>query len=249
MIIPSLDFIQGKTVRLYQGNYNCKTRYNINIFEQIDEYICHGATHIHLVDLDGCSNPLDRQKNILKIVSNYKNITFQVGGGIRTHDDIKSLLDVGVNKIVIGTVAILYPNKFKRWLSKYGGDKLILAVDIKVNNKNENKIAINGWKVITQSNIEDIVSMFVPYGLKNILCTDILRDGTFLGPNVELYKHLKKQFPNIILQSSGGVCSIADICSLQEHNVEHVIIGRALLEKKFTFLEARQCWQKELSLV
>ncbi|VFP83546.1 1-(5-phosphoribosyl)-5-[(5-phosphoribosylamino)methylideneamino] imidazole-4-carboxamide isomerase [Buchnera aphidicola] len=245
MIIPSLDFIQGKMVRLYQGNYNRKICYNIDIFKQIDNYICNGATCIHLVDLDGCNNPLYRQKNILSIISRYKNIAFQVGGGIRTQNDIEDLLNLGVDKVVIGTSAILYPDQFKQWLNKYGGDKLILAVDIKINNKNEKKIAINGWKTVTNINIEKIINNFIPYGLKNILCTDILRDGTFLGPNIILYKYLKKKFPKIILQSSGGVCSLTDIRLLIKNNIEHVIVGRALLEKKFTFLEAWRCWQKE----
>ncbi|VFP80993.1 1-(5-phosphoribosyl)-5-[(5-phosphoribosylamino)methylideneamino] imidazole-4-carboxamide isomerase [Buchnera aphidicola (Cinara kochiana kochiana)] len=245
MIIPSLDFIQGKIVRLYQGNYTCKTYYDIDIFKQIDKYIHNGATHIHLVDLDGCSNPLYRQKNILSIISRYKNIYFQVGGGIRTQNDIEDLFHAGADKIVIGTSAILHPNQFKKWLFKYGGDKLILAVDIKINNKDEKKIAIHGWKTVTNMDIEDIVNSFIPWGLKNILCTDISRDGTFLGPNVILYKYLKKKFPNIILQSSGGICSVADICLLKKNRIEHVIVGRALLEKKFTFSEAQRCWQKE----
>ncbi|VFP85672.1 1-(5-phosphoribosyl)-5-[(5-phosphoribosylamino)methylideneamino] imidazole-4-carboxamide isomerase [Buchnera aphidicola (Cinara pseudotaxifoliae)] len=246
MIIPSLDFINGKIVRLYQGNYSNKMLYNIDIFKQIDQYISEGSKHIHLVDLDGCNNPKDRQKNILKIISYYHGkVTFQVGGGIRSINDIEDLLSIGVLKIVIGTIAIDQPNMFKKWLCKYGGDRFILAADTYVTDNNENKLAIHGWKTITDINLESIIHKFIPYGLKNVLCTDISRDGTFLGPNIVLYKDLKKIFPKIILQSSGGINSLSDLYLLKKHNVEHVIIGRALLEKKFTFSEAQQCWQKE----
>ncbi|VFP87944.1 1-(5-phosphoribosyl)-5-[(5-phosphoribosylamino)methylideneamino] imidazole-4-carboxamide isomerase [Buchnera aphidicola (Cinara piceae)] len=245
MIIPSLDFISGKIVRLYQGNYNHKTYYEIDIFKQIDHYIKQGAKHIHLVDLDRCKNPSNNQKHILKIISHYNEITFQVGGGIRSQKDVEDLFNVGVSKIVIGTSAILYPDDFKLWLDKYGCNNFILALDIKINRDNEKKIAIHGWKNITNINLESAINDFLPYGLKNILCTDISRDGTFLGPNINLYKNLKKKFPNIILQSSGGISSLADLYHLKKNNIEHVIIGRAFLEKKFTFLEAQKCWQKE----
>ncbi|VFP77645.1 1-(5-phosphoribosyl)-5-[(5-phosphoribosylamino)methylideneamino] imidazole-4-carboxamide isomerase [Buchnera aphidicola] len=246
MIIPSLDFINGRIVRLYQGNYSNKTLYDIDVFKHIDQYINEGLTYIHLVDLDGCNNPEDRQKNILKIISHYRNkITFQVGGGIRSIHDIENLLRVGVSKIVIGTIAINQPDQFKQWLLKYGSDRFVLATDIYVTDNNDYKLAIHGWKTITDINLENILYKFIPYGLKNILCTDISRDGTFLGPNIILYKNLKKKFPNIILQASGGINSLSDIYLLKKCNIDHVIIGRALLEKNFTFSEAQQCWQKE----
>ncbi|VFP81370.1 1-(5-phosphoribosyl)-5-[(5-phosphoribosylamino)methylideneamino] imidazole-4-carboxamide isomerase [Buchnera aphidicola] len=245
MIIPSLDFINGKIVRLYQGDYNNKIHYEMDIFKQIDHYVQQGATYIHLVDLDRCTNPLNHQKHILKIISHYSQIDFQIGGGIRSERDIEDLFNSGVSKIVIGTSAILYPDNFKLWLDKYGCANFILALDVKINNNNENKVAINGWKNITKINLESVINNFIPYGLKNILCTDISRDGTFLGPNINLYKSLKKKFPNIILQSSGGISSISDLYHLKKNNIEHVIIGRAFLEKKFTFLEAQKCWQKE----
>ncbi|VFP84839.1 1-(5-phosphoribosyl)-5-[(5-phosphoribosylamino)methylideneamino] imidazole-4-carboxamide isomerase [Buchnera aphidicola (Cinara splendens)] len=246
MIIPSLDFINGRIVRLYQGNYSNKTLYDIDIFKYIDQCINEGLTHIHLVDLDGCNNPKNRQKHILKIISYYRNkITFQVGGGIRFIRDVEDLLNMGVSKIVIGTIAIDKPDQFKKWLCKYGSDKFILATDVYITDNNDSKLAIHGWKTITDINLESILDKFIPYGLKNILCTDISRDGTFLGPNVVLYKNLKKQFPNIMLQASGGINSLSDVCLLKKCNVDHVIVGRALLEKNFTFSEAQQCWQKE----
>lgn len=246
MIIPSLDFIQGKIVRLYQGKYSHKMYYENNTIQQIDQYIKHGSKYIHLVDLDGCDQPMNRQKSILKIISYFNNkIDFQVGGGIRSEKDIQDLLDMGVSKIVIGTSAILFPDRFKEWLKKYGCNNFVLAVDVHINHYNEKKIAIHGWKTITNIDLDNIICYFFSYGLKNILCTDISRDGTFAGPNIDLYKSLKEKFPYIILQSSGGISSLSDLCRLKASNVEHVIIGRALLENKFTFLEAKKCWQKE----
>ncbi|WP_075433691.1 1-(5-phosphoribosyl)-5-[(5-phosphoribosylamino)methylideneamino]imidazole-4-carboxamide isomerase [Buchnera aphidicola] len=245
MIIPSLDFIQGKIVRLYQGNYNHKIYYETDIFEQIDQYIQQGSKYIHLVDLDGCKNPSNRQKNILKIISHYNKIQFQVGGGIRTTEDLENLFNAGVDKVVIGTYAILHPDRFVRWLNKYSCANFVLAVDTKINQKNEKKIAIHGWKTITEVNVDSVLRDFVAHGLKHILCTDISRDGTLLGPNINLYQSLKTNFPTIELQASGGIGSLKDVSHLKQNNIDHAIIGRAFLEKKFTFLEAWKCWQNE----
>ncbi|VAX76313.1 1-(5-phosphoribosyl)-5-[(5-phosphoribosylamino)methylideneamino] imidazole-4-carboxamide isomerase [Buchnera aphidicola] len=247
MIIPSLDFIKGKIVRLYKGNYNKKTFYKVDIYQKIDEYIQQGANNIHLVDLDGSSCPQNRQKEILTIISFFRDrVNFQVGGGIRSKSDIEDLFRAGTKKIVIGTLAILNPDKFKYWLKKYGCENFVLAVDVHINNQKEYKIAINGWKKITTITLDSIINEFLPYGLKYILCTDISRDGTFSGPNIYLYKYLKKYFPHIILQASGGISSLLDLDKLKKNNIEHVIIGRALLESKFTVLEAIQCWQNVL---
>lgn len=245
MIIPSLDYIQDNIVRLYQGNYSRKTLYRFSLLEKINQYFDEGATYIHLVDLYSCKNPNNARQNIDNIFSINKKIIFQVGGGIRLFEDIKYLLSCGVSKIVVGTTAIIFPKKFKKWLNYFGGDKIILAVDVQLDQHNNYKVAINGWQKITNVTLEELIKIFLSYGLKNVLCTDISRDGTFLGPNFNLYTSLVKNFPQISFQASGGINSINDIKKLKNIGVSYIIIGKALLEKKFTLPEAIKCWQSE----
>ncbi|AEH39661.1 phosphoribosylformimino-5-aminoimidazole carboxamide ribotide isomerase [Buchnera aphidicola (Cinara tujafilina)] len=242
MIIPSLDYIQDTIVRLYQGNYNQKTLYKYQIIKKIHQYIDEGAKQIHLVDLCGCKNPLDRKKDIKNILSINKKTIFQVGGGIRSTDDLKSLFLNGVSKVVLGTVSIIKPEKLKKWLKFFNSNNIILAIDVKINSNNQNKVAINGWKEITNITLEQLINTFLPYGLKHVLCTDISRDGTFFGPNFHLYDYLVQTFPTISFQASGGISELNDI-KIKKIGVKNIIIGKALLDKKFTLPEAIQCWQ------
>lgn len=243
MIIPSLDYIQDTVVRLYQGNYDQKTLYNYRIIEKVYQYINEGARQIHLVDLSGCKNPLNRKKDIRNIFSINEKIIFQVGGGIRSTEDLKYLFSCGASKVVIGTIAITQTDLMKYWLENFSSKKIVLAVDVQVNKNNHNKVAINGWKNITNITLEKLINIFLPYGLKHVLCTDISRDGTFLGPNFNLYQYLVQAFPSISFQASGGISQLNDIQQLKKIGIKHIIIGKALLDKKFTLPEAIKCWQ------
>ncbi|XBC41867.1 MAG: 1-(5-phosphoribosyl)-5-[(5-phosphoribosylamino)methylideneamino]imidazole-4-carboxamide isomerase [Buchnera aphidicola (Kaburagia rhusicola rhusicola)] len=243
MIIPSIDLINGKIVRLYQGKYNLKTFYEDHIYSVLSDYFLQGASIVHLVDLDGALNPHNKQTHVIKSLLNHSNFNLQVGGGIRNHKDIELLLSLGVKRVVIGSSAIYTPKKINIWLQEYGNDSIVLALDLKISRDNFKEVVVNAWKSPSGISLEELIHQFSPLGLKHVLCTDVSKDGTLLGPNVDLYKYLSDSFNHIHFQSSGGIGSLNDIMSIRRSGVKNIIIGRALLEKKFSLIEAIKCWQ------
>ncbi|QCI17516.1 1-(5-phosphoribosyl)-5-[(5-phosphoribosylamino)methylideneamino]imidazole-4-carboxamide isomerase [Buchnera aphidicola (Acyrthosiphon lactucae)] len=246
MIIPAFDLINGKAVRLYQGDYLNQKNYDINLLFCLEEYKSKGIQIVHLVDLDGAKNSENRQIKLFKKILSYTTIPVQIGGGIRTAKDISTLLNLGVKRVVIGSSAIQDKNKVKKWLKIYGPDSIVLALDIHINSNNQKEIYINGWQKRTHFILEEIIEYFLPSGLKHVLCTDISKDGTLLGPNFNLYKEMSNAFKNINFQASGGVSTLQDIIFLKKTGIKSIVIGRSLLEKKFTIEEASKCWQNEL---
>ncbi|CAL4042164.1 1-(5-phosphoribosyl)-5-[(5-phosphoribosylamino)methylideneamino] imidazole-4-carboxamide isomerase [Buchnera aphidicola (Takecallis arundicolens)] len=246
MIIPAIDILNGKIVRLYQGNYNLVQYYDHNIYNLIEQYLLHGASIIHIVDLESArADNHDRNKIFNKIVNTFGNY-IQFAGGIRSEKDIEYLLLHGVKRIVLGTAIINQVDQVKNWIKYYGSEYIVAALDVNIKN-NINSICIHGWKKDTKLCLEDVLENLSTMGIKYVLCTDISKDGTLLGPNITLYNSLIQQFPKIFFQSSGGVCSLNDIIKLKEIGVNDIILGKSLLENKFTLLEAIQCWQKGLS--
>ncbi|QCI15796.1 1-(5-phosphoribosyl)-5-[(5-phosphoribosylamino)methylideneamino]imidazole-4-carboxamide isomerase [Buchnera aphidicola] len=244
MIIPAFDLINSLVVRLYQGNYSNKKEYNINLFSLLEEYKSKGIQTIHLVDLDGAQDSNNRQIEFFQKFLFYERFSVQVGGGIRTTKDISALLNLGVKRVVVSSSIIENKKRVKKWLNIYGPDSIVLALDVNITN-NKKEIYVNGWQKKTNITLEEIIEYFLPSGLKHVLCTDISKDGTLLGPNIALYKEISRSFKNINFQASGGIGSLKDIISLKQTGVKSVIIGRSLLEKKFTVEEALKCWQKE----
>ena len=245
MIIPAFDLINGDIVRLYQGDYLNKKKYSLHLINALKEYYFKRVKMIHLVDLDGAKNIKNRQIKLLNNILSSISIPIQIGGGIRTSTDIDELLKAGAKRVVIGSSIIKNQNKIKEWLEIYGSDAIVLALDIRINSENNKEIYINGWKNKTNFILEEIIEYFLPSKLKHVLCTDISKDGTLLGPNISLYKELCNSFKTIKFQASGGVSTLQDIIALRKTGVNSVIIGRSLLEKKFTIEEAIACWQKE----
>lgn len=244
MIIPAFDFLEGKAVRLYQGNYLNKKFYDIDLYETFIDYKKKGVKIIHLVDLNGTKNTEKRQLKLFKdIISNIK-IPVQIGGGIRTEKDINTLFELGFERVVIGSSAIINKIEVKRWLKIYGYNKIVLALDVNIKNKKK-KISIHGWKKETDFTLEETINFFSSENLKHVLCTDISKDGTLSGPNIILYKEIVDKFKYIKFQASGGVSNLSDIISLKKTGVDSIIIGRSLLEKRFTIKEALECCQKE----
>ncbi|CAL4042332.1 1-(5-phosphoribosyl)-5-[(5-phosphoribosylamino)methylideneamino]imidazole-4-carboxamide isomerase [Buchnera aphidicola] len=243
MIIPAIDLMDGKVVRLYQGDYSKKKYYNDDIYTRLCNYNIHAVKMIHIVDLDGAKNPNNRQIQLFKEILSKVDIPLQIGGGIRKEKDIETLFQAGTKRVVISSSAIINQKEVKRWFNIYGGNAIVLALDVLINKKKEKEILINGWKDHSKFILEYIINEFSEVGLKHVLCTDISKDGTLLGPNFILYKEISKLFPHIKFQSSGGVGSLNDISRLKSCGIHDVIIGRSLLEKKFSILEAVQCWQ------
>jgi phosphoribosylformimino-5-aminoimidazole carboxamide ribotide isomerase len=243
VIIPAIDLIQGKTVRLYQGSYDKTTEYQQTPLQLRDLYAEAGAGILHLVDLTGAKNAADRQLELLTTLMKNAPLPVQVGGGVRTAADVEQLLAAGASRVVVGSVAIREPETVQGWLRRYGGDKIVLALDVAINAKGDKTLPSHGWIEESTITLEQVLDGFIAAGAKHVLCTDISKDGTLQGPNVALYAELVQKYPQIQWQASGGVGSLVDIKALKPTGVAGVILGRALLEGKFTVEEAIQCWQ------
>lgn len=242
-IIPALDLIEGNVVRLHQGDYDQQRTYGNAPLMRLLDYQRQGAELLHLVDLTGAKDPTARQIILLQTLLQSVTVPVQIGGGIRCEEDIKMLLEAGASRVVIGSTAVKNPDLVKQWFIKYGADALVLALDIRIDQQNNKYIAIHGWQENSQQTLEQVIEDYLEVGLKHVLCTDISRDGTLAGSNVALYKEISNKYPQIALQASGGIGNINDIIALRDSGVVGVIVGRALLEDKFTVKEAITCWQ------
>ncbi|MBE8597677.1 1-(5-phosphoribosyl)-5-[(5-phosphoribosylamino)methylideneamino]imidazole-4-carboxamide isomerase [Xenorhabdus sp. BG5] len=243
MIIPALDLIDGNVVRLHQGDYDQRRDYGNSPLSRLQQYEQEGAKLLHLVDLAGAKDPAKRQIVLLKELLASVTVPVQVGGGIRSEADIITLLEAGASRVVIGSTAITQPELVKQWLQNYGAEAIVLALDVRINADGVKQIAISGWQENSNATLEYVIEQYLPVGLKHVLCTDISRDGTLNGSNIALYQEISHKYPQIQFQASGGIGSLTDISSLPASGVAGVIVGRALLEGKFTLTEAIQCWQ------
>ncbi|WP_375278287.1 1-(5-phosphoribosyl)-5-[(5-phosphoribosylamino)methylideneamino]imidazole-4-carboxamide isomerase [Alteromonas australica] len=243
MIIPAIDLIDGHVVRLYQGDYKQKTQYELDPVDVVHDYADQGATWLHIVDLTGAKDTSKRQLELIKAMVDTKRMQFQAGGGIRSEEEVAQLLETGVSRVVIGSLAVKQPERVKSWVEKYGPERIVLALDINISESGEKLIATHGWQENSGVALEGLLEDFGTVGAKHVLCTDISRDGTLQGANTELYQEMAARFPNVSWQASGGIGSINDIEALKPTNVGGVILGRALLEGKFTVKEAIACWQ------
>ncbi len=243
MIIPALDLIEGQVVRLHQGDYRQQRDYGDAPLLRLRDYQHQGAQLLHLVDLTGAKNPAARQIPLLKSLLTGVDIPVQVGGGIRNTEDVRALLNAGATRAVVGSTAVTQPEEVRRWFATYGAEAIVLALDVRIDQHNRKEVAISGWQEAAGVTLEAVIEQFLPCGLKHVLCTDISRDGTLQGANVALYHEVATRYPQIAFQSSGGIGSLADIAALRGSGVQGVIVGRALLEGKFTLTEAISCWQ------
>lgn len=198
---------------------------------------------MHLVDLTGAKDPSARQIPLLKTLLSGVSVPVQVGGGIRSEQDVEALLNAGARRVVIGSTAVKQPELVQQWFTRYGAEALVLALDVRIDAAGVKRVAISGWQENSESTLEQIVERYLPFGLKHVLCTDISRDGTLSGSNVELYREISRRYPQVAFQASGGIGNLADIANLRGSGVQGVIVGRALLEGKFNVAEAISCWQ------
>ncbi|AXR07113.1 1-(5-phosphoribosyl)-5-[(5-phosphoribosylamino)methylideneamino]imidazole-4-carboxamide isomerase [Salinimonas sediminis] len=243
MIIPAIDLIDGAVVRLYQGDYDQKTEYKLDPVDVVHRYADDGATWLHIVDLTGAKDTDKRQLDLIRAMVDTKRMQFQAGGGIRREEDVAQLLAAGVSRVVIGSLAVQEPALVKHWITKYGSDAIVLALDVNIDDNGNKFIATHGWQQSSGVALETLLADFAEVGVAHVLCTDISRDGTLQGANVALYEQMKAQFPAVSWQASGGIGGLDDIRALRPSQVDGVILGRALLEGKFTVKEAIECWQ------
>jgi phosphoribosylformimino-5-aminoimidazole carboxamide ribotide isomerase len=231
-IIPAIDLIDGKCVRLTQGDYAQKTIYNENPVEVARQFEGAGLKHLHLVDLDGAKAGKVINWDVVKKITSETRLTVDFGGGIKTDEEISKLFELGISQVNLGSIAVKDPDKVFQWSEKFGKDKIILSADVR-----SEMIAIHGWQEKSELNIFDLVQKYLQHGITFVTCTDISTDGTLKGPNVDLYKKLINQFDEIKLVASGGVGSIGDLRSLHKINVNGVIVGKAIYEGRVTLQE------------
>ncbi len=234
ILYPAIDLIGGAVVRLHKGDFDQLTQYGLNPVAVAQTYADAGATWLHLVDLDGAKNPQTRQIELIANIINSAGLLVQTGGGIRSADDVASLLDVGASRVVIGSLAVRDPDVVEQLLQIHGPEKICLAADVIWQN-DAFYIAVSGWQEASNLSLFDLLHMFAPAGLKHVLCTDIDRDGTFQGFNRALYGNVKNEFPHLQLQASGGASRLEDLKRL---DADGVIIGKALYEGRFSVAEA-----------
>jgi len=243
MIIPAIDLLQRKLVRLYQGDYSKTRFYDRSISSLIQEYEQGGARIIHIIDLEGARNAEKRQLDIIKQIASETKTKLQVGGGIRSEQDVEDLLKTGVERVIIGSLAINEPELVNSWISRFGKDHIVLALDVSIDEQGNRTLPTRGWLQASGRSLEQTLESYE--NVKHVLCTDISRDGTLIGSNIELYNDIVKVYPEVEWQASGGIGELDDIRRLRPSGVSGVIVGRALLDGKFTLEEASKCWRGE----
>ena len=228
-IIPSIDIKDGICVRLFQGDFTKETEYHKNPLAIARKFEVMGFTYVHLVDLDGAQSGRQTNQTVVQGIAAETEFVIQLGGGLRNGSDISSWLDAGVNRCVVGSIAVKDPDRMKGWLTKYGGDKLVLALDVRLRNGIP-QLATDGWTEDSNISLWNAVDKYLGTGLKHVLCTDISRDGSMAGPNIELYSEFTRRYPDIALQASGGVRDVQDLAALHTTGSAAAITGRALLD-------------------
>lgn len=243
MIIPAIDLIGGKVVRLFQGDYAQKTEYSASPQDRFDLYVSEGARYLHLVDLDGARDPAARQLDTIASLIKNTPVPVEIGGGIRSRKDAEDLLNTGADRVVVGSCAVKNPAEVKEWFRDFGASHIVLALDINIDPASGKRfIAVKGWQENSGVTIEDLINDYREAGLRYVLCTDISKDGTLAGTNVALYSDLHREFPDISFIASGGIGSLDDVRNTSRSGASGVVLGRALLEGKFTVKEALECW-------
>ena len=231
-IIPAIDIIDGKCVRLTQGDYSQKTVYNENPLEVARMFVDNGIERLHLVDLDGAKKGQVVNLRVLENIVSKTNLKIDFGGGIKTVNDIEKVYGSGAHFATIGSLAVKDPELFFSWILKFGADKIFLGADVK-----DEKIAVGGWLESTDISIFDFIQANISKGVKNIFCTDIAKDGKLMGPSIELYKRMIAASPELQLVASGGVSCHQDLLDLKDIGCSGVIVGKAIYEGKIKLTE------------
>lgn len=228
-IIPAIDLIDGKCVRLRQGDYAQKTIYNKHPLEVAKQFQEAGVKRLHLVDLDGAKTGKISNLVALEKIAANTSLTIDFGGGLKTSGDFQSVLDAGAKYVAVGSVAVKRPKVFAQWIEQFGADKIMLGADVK-----NNKLAISAWQESTGVDVFEFLEEKSRQGIKRVFSTDISKDGMLSGPAIELYDKLHAKFPDIGLIASGGVSRIEDVFACEKAGCSGVIIGKAIYEGRIT---------------
>ena len=244
-VIPAIDIKDGKCVRLYQGDFEKSTEYSNDPAEIARQFARLAASDLHIVDLDGARSGTQHNRDVVAAIASSSRLVVQVGGGIRDATTVAYWLDAGVDRCVVGSLAITEPDTVKAWLTRFGKQRIVLALDVKIEKRNEPIITTHGWTRNSEATLFECIDDFMVAGLQHVLCTDVSRDGAMTGPNFDLYASIVERYPNLGLQASGGVRHIADLEQLRRIGVPAAISGRALLDGKISAEEMETFRQSE----
>ena len=234
-IIPAIDIIDGKCVRLTEGDYAQKTIYNENPLEVAKAFEAVGIQRLHLVDLDGAKAGAVKNWKVLESIAVNTKLVIDFGGGIKTDNDVAHVFERGASLATIGSIAVANPTLFLSWVNKYGAEKFFLGADVK-----DNLIAVNGWMQTSTITIESFLTDYLAHGITNIFCTDVSKDGRLEGPSTALYQSLIQLFPNLNLVASGGVSSLQDLEALDAIGCAGAIVGKAIYENRISLASLQQ---------
>jgi phosphoribosylformimino-5-aminoimidazole carboxamide ribotide isomerase len=224
-IIPAIDIMDGKCVRLTQGNFGAMKVYDEDPLEVALRFQNADIEHVHIVDLDGAERGMVTNWETLENIRANTALRIDFGGGVKTEEDIEQLLELNIDRVNVGSVAVKEPEKFKGWIERFGADNFILSADVK-----GSSVKVSGWQEATAFTVYDLITLYQPSGIQYVTCTDIAADGMLAGPNFALYKKLINRFPDIKVIASGGVATIEDVEKLRYIGVAGVIIGKAIYE-------------------
>lgn len=231
-LVPAIDMIEGKCVRLTQGDYDTQKIYNESPLEVAKQFQDAGVTRLHMVDLDGAKAGHIVNYRMLEKVASHTDLSIDFGGGLKSDDDLHIAFDCGAQMVTGGSIAVKNPDLFLSWITRYGSERIILGADAK-----EKKIAINGWKEGTAIDLIPFIKDYQSKGISKVICTDIARDGMLQGPAVKLYQEMQQEMPGLYVIASGGVSSMGDIERLEEANIPAVIFGKAIYEGRISLKE------------
>ena len=236
-IIPAIDLIEGRCVRLTQGDYARSKVYDTNPLDMAKQFADCGVRRLHIVDLDGAKAKQPSKTNLsaLERIAAATTLDIEWGGGIKSEDAQRSVLNAGASRIICGSIAVEKPECFAEWLHNYGSAHIILGADVR-----NGRVAVNGWLEQSQMKIEELLHLYIPNGLTQMICTDIAKDGMLQGPDMLLYTGLQQEFPMVDITLSGGISCMHDIQKAQEYGIRAVITGKAIYEGKITLKEIEQ---------
>jgi phosphoribosylformimino-5-aminoimidazole carboxamide ribotide isomerase len=240
-VYPAIDVRGGAVVRLLQGDYARETRYGDDPLAQAVAYARAGAEWLHLVDLDAARAGGYTLSDLLTGLRREAGLKVQTGGGVRSERDLVALLEAGAERVVVGSLAVRDPETVESWLGRYGASRITVALDTRCDETGQWTLPIEGWTQASTRTLDELARDYARAGLQHLLCTDIARDGMLLGPNLELYRHLRGLVPDLRLQASGGVRELADVRGAGEAGCAGVVLGKALLEGHLRLEEALAC--------
>ncbi len=233
-VIPAIDLTDGKCVRLFQGDFEQTTEYSNDPLAIANQFAELKTRDLHIVDLDGARTGAATNRDMIAKIAANSTSAVQVGGGIRDTRSLLDWLDRGIDRCVVGSLAVSEPATVIEWFDEFGAGRIVLALDVSISDSGLPYVATHGWQNTSRTTLWECIDRYLDSGLQHVLCTDISRDGALAGPNIDLYGEIINRYPGLQLQASGGVRDAADLQALRDHGIPAAITGRALLDGRIT---------------